>query len=172
LHVLVEACEQLAAVGRVDFELHAAGYVGASDRTYLKDLIRRAERGPLAGRFHYVGELDRPSKIAFLKSLDVFSTPTVYRESKGLPSLEAMACGVPVVLPAHGSFPEMVADTGGGVLCDANNPADLAAKIVALLDNPDRAARLGQSGRQAVYDRYHADKMARQTLQLYQRLLE
>ncbi|MEX2170281.1 MAG: glycosyltransferase family 4 protein [Pirellulales bacterium] len=172
LHLLVEACEQIATNGGFDVELHAAGYLGPSDRKYLEDITRRAERGPLAGRFRYVGELDRTGKIAFLKSLDVFSTPTVYRESKGLPALEAMACGVPVVLPAHGSFPEIVGDTGGGVLFAPHDTAGLAAQLAALLGDPERSANLGRAGKQAVFDRYHADKMAGRTLDLYRRLVK
>ena len=100
------------------------------------DSKQRAAAGPLAGRFKYLGELDRAQKIAFLQSLDVFSTPTVYRESKGLPALEAMANAVPVVLPDHGSFSEMIADTGGGLLCRPHDPADLAEKLAELLRDP------------------------------------
>lgn len=170
LHLLVDACEQLVTEGKHDIELHAAGYLGLSDRKYLDELTRRAEHGPLSGRFRYVGELDRPGKIAFLKSLNVFSTPTVYRESKGLPALEAMACEVPVVLPAHGSFPEMVADTKGGVLFEPLNTSDLAEKIATLLGDPDLAALHGKSGKKAVFDRYHADRMAGRTLDLYRSL--
>ncbi|MEM6329694.1 MAG: glycosyltransferase family 4 protein, partial [Planctomycetota bacterium] len=111
LHVLVDACERIA--GEHDFVLHAAGYLGAADRPYLDALQRRVDRGPLAGRFAYHGELDRGQKLAFLHSLAVFATPTVYRESKGLPAIEALAAGTPVVLPEHGAFPELVAETGG-----------------------------------------------------------
>ena len=96
---------------RTAFVVRAAGYLGAADRPYFESLQKRIAAGPLAGRFEYVGELDRPQKIAFLQSLDMFSVPTVYRESKGLPVLEAMANAVPVVLPDHGSFSELVADT-------------------------------------------------------------
>ena len=99
----------------------------ATGRT-SQQLEARAAAGPLAGRFQYLGELDRAQKIAFLQSLDVFSMPTVYRESKGLPALEAMANAVPVVLPDHGSFTEMIADTGGGLLHRPHDPADLADK--------------------------------------------
>ena len=119
------------------FELRAAGYLGAADRPYLESLRSAIAAGPLAGRFEYVGELDRPQKIAFLQSLDVFSVPTVYRESKGLPALEAMANAVPVVLPDHGSFSEMVADTGGGLLCRPHDPADLADKLGRASARPD-----------------------------------
>jgi glycosyltransferase involved in cell wall biosynthesis len=171
LHLLVEACEILAQRSDVPpFVLHAAGYLGGGDREYLRELQVRASKGPLAGRFNYHGELDRKRKIAFLQSLDVMSVPTVYRESKGLPALEAMANAVPVVLPDHGSFSEMVADTGGGLLCWPHDPADLAEKLAELLGDPLRAAELGLAGQQAIHERYHAAAMARQTLELYRSL--
>jgi glycosyltransferase involved in cell wall biosynthesis len=172
LHQLVEACERLAHRGDLPpFVLHAAGYLGEGDRPYLEQLQHRAATGPLAGRFHYHGELDRPKKIAFLQSLDLLSVPTVYRESKGLPVLEALANAVPVVLPDHGSFSEMVADTGGGLLCRPHDPADLADKLTELLRDPARAAQLGLAGQQAIQDRYYAAAMARQTFDLYRRLV-
>jgi glycosyltransferase involved in cell wall biosynthesis len=171
LHLLVEACERLAE--RTDiphFVIRAAGYLGAFDKPYLAKLRQRAASGPLAGRFEYVGELTRDEKIAFLQSLDVFSTPTVYRESKGLPMLEALANAVPVVVPDHGSFPEMVADTGGGLLHRPLDAADLADKLAELLQHPERAQEFGESGRRAVHDRYHAAQMARNTQELYHEL--
>ncbi|HEX4412333.1 MAG TPA: glycosyltransferase family 4 protein [Lacipirellulaceae bacterium] len=172
LHLLVEACELLAKQSDLPpFELRAAGYLGDGDRSYLKRLEDRAASGPLAGHFRYLGELDRAQKIAFLQSLDIFSTPTAYRESKGIPALEAMANGVPVVLPDHGSFSEMVDDTAGGVLHRPHDPADLASKLEQLLRDPLQAAQLGLAGQRAVQDRYHAAAMARQTRELYQTLL-
>jgi glycosyltransferase involved in cell wall biosynthesis len=171
LHLLVEACELLSDRPNVPpFELHAAGYLGKSDEGYLRNLDRRAATGKLAGKFRYHGEPDRQQKIDFLQSLHVFSTPTVYPESKGLPALEAMANGVPVVLPSHGSFPEMVAATGGGILFEPHNAADLADKLAELLQNPGYADELGQSGRKTVAERFHATAMADQTRQLYQQL--
>ena len=173
LHLLVEACEQLAQDPQHShLELHAAGHLGAGDRAFLRQLQQRAARGPLAGKFHYHGELDRKEKIAFLQSLHVFSTPTVYRESKGLPSLEAMANGVPIVVPDHGCFSELVADTCGGLLCRPHDPTDLAAKLGEVLGNREKADRLGNAGQLAVRDRYHAEAMARHTLALYAQLVQ
>jgi glycosyltransferase involved in cell wall biosynthesis len=172
LHLLVEACELLAKRNDVPpFVVHAAGYLGTNDRPYLERLESRAASGALAGRFNYLGELNRDQKIKFLQSLNVMSVPTVYRESKGLPALEAMANAVPVVLPDHGSFTEMIADTGGGLLCRPHDPADLAEKIAQLLRDSRRAAELGGAGQRAVHDRYHAGAMAQQTLALYQHLV-
>jgi glycosyltransferase involved in cell wall biosynthesis len=171
LHLLTEACELLARDGSVPpMELHAAGYLGVADRPYLAEIERRVAAGPLAGRFRYHGELDRAAKIAFLQSLDVMSTPTVYRESKGLPVLEAWANGVPVVVPRHGTFPELVAATGGGLLHEPLDAADLSATLARLLADPARGDQLGRAGQQSVRDHYHAEAMARRTLALYRDL--
>lgn len=181
LHLLIEAAEKLAShipLPRREgqgplpsFEVHAAGYLGGGDRDYLAAIERRVARGPLAGRFTYHGELDRAAKIAFLQSLDVLSLPTVYRESKGLPVLEAWANAIPVVLPNHGAFPEMVADADGGVLHRALDADDLAVRLDEVLRNPGQAADLGRRGQRAVHDRYHAAAMGRRTLDLYRGLV-
>ncbi len=168
LHLLVEACERLIEHYELpQIELHAAGYLGSSDRKYLQQIQKRVNQGPLVGKFRYHGELDRAGKIDFLQSLDVFSMPTVYRESKGLPLLEALANAVPAVVPQHGTFPELITDTGGGLLCQPHDAADLAAKLASLLTDLQRAKELGRVGQQAIRDRYHAQAMAKRTLSLY-----
>ncbi|MEM6656031.1 MAG: glycosyltransferase family 4 protein [Planctomycetota bacterium] len=168
LHVLVDACERIAADH--EFELHAAGYLGAADKPYLDELHARVARGPLAGRFRYRGEIDLEQKIDFLHSLAVFATPTVYRESKGLPAIEALAAGVPVVLPEHGSFPELVAESGGGLLHRPEDAGHLAERLAELLTDRERAATLGERGRRHVHEHRHAGRMAEQTLALYRSL--
>jgi len=172
LHQLAEALCLLAGERpRLPIRLVAAGYLGDADRPYLRRIeARLAERG-LADRFRYLGEVDRAAKIAFLQSLDLLSMPAVYREPKGLPVIEAWANGVPVVVPAHGVFPELVGDTGGGLLYEPHDAASLAAALGRLIDDPREAAACGRRGRQAVADRYHAALMARRTIEVYGRVL-
>jgi glycosyltransferase involved in cell wall biosynthesis len=172
LHLLVEACEHLARRSDVPrFELHAAGYLAPSDERYLRNLERRAAAGPLRGRFTYHGELSRYGKIEFLQSLDIFSTPTIYRESKGLPILEAWANGVPAVVPEHGTYPELAAQTGGALLHRPAGARDLADKLAVLLCNPERGDSMGRSAQAVVHSRHNARKMADDTLALYRRLV-
>ncbi len=172
LHLLVEACELLAQRGDVPpFELHAAGYLSPSDRPYLDDLRKRIAAGPLRDAFVYRGELTRQEKIAFLQSLDVFATPTVYPESKGLPIYEAWANGVPAVVPNHGTYPELLAATGGGLLHAPQNARDAADRMAELLLDPARAEAMGRSARDAVSSRFHARAMAEATLELYRQLI-
>ena len=110
------------------------------------------------------------SSVLILRSLDILSVPTTHREPKGLFVLEALAAGVPVVLPDHGVFPELVAATGGGCLAPPHDPSALAVSIAALLQDEPRRRRYAAAGRQAVHEHRHAEAMARATLAVIQKL--
>src|SRR6185436_21127026 len=126
-------------------------YLADRDRPYLREIEERLAGWGLAGSFEYLGEADRAGKIRFLQSLDLLSVPTTYREPKGLFALEALANGVPVVLPRHGAFPELIEATGGGVLVEPGSAGALAEALKALLLDPARRRELGRRGREAVH---------------------
>ena len=171
LHLLADAMAILSRDPAMPpFRVLAAGYLDEQDRPYLAEVQRKLAQQGLGDRFEYVGELDRAAKIAFLQSLDVMCLPSLLGESKGLPVLEAWANGVPVVLPAHGAFCEMVEDTGGGLLHEPGSAAALAEALGRMLREPGLADLCGRRARQAVHQRYHAQRMARQMIELYNRL--
>lgn len=174
LDLVAAAFRQLAAAlgGAGHVRLHVAGYLPPQHRRYLRDVERQLRGWGLAGDYHYAGEVTREQKIAFLAGLDVLAVGTTYPEPKGLYVLEALANGVPVVAPRHGAFPELLAETGGGVLVAPGDPAALAAALAELLRNPGRRERLGRAGREAVHARYGDEAMAAATLALYQGLVE
>jgi glycosyltransferase involved in cell wall biosynthesis len=168
LHQLADALKLLAADPDVPLvRVRAAGYLDPADRPYLAKIERRMADAGLSDRFQYVGELDHAGKIAFLQSLDLFCLPTVYRESKGLSVFEAWANGVSAVLPAHGAFPEMIADTGGGVLCPPGDATALAAALKLMILDPDFAAECGRRAQQVVHAQYNSEVMARRMIALY-----
>jgi glycosyltransferase involved in cell wall biosynthesis len=172
LHLLCEAFEILCRDADVPpVRLLAAGYLGKQDRPYLTQIRSRLANCGLADRFEYVGELDRREKIAFLQTLDVMSVPAVYRESKGIYVLEAWANGVPVVLPDHGTFTELIADTGGGILCRPNDAESLAQALKQMILDSEKQNKWGKRGHIAVRERYHAELAAKRTLDLYQSVL-
>jgi len=170
LHHLVEAFVELARA-RPEVRLRIAGYMAPRDHGYRNAQERVLAQAGLGQRVDWLGEVDREGKLDLLHSLDVFCMPTTYHESKGLPVLEALASGVPVVLPGHGAFPEMVEWTAGGVLVEPNSPAALVDGIVSLLDDAERRTAMGRSGRRAVHDRFSDDAMATATLKEYERVL-
>ena len=107
---------------------------------------------------------DHASKVRFLHDLDVLSVPTTYREPKGLYVLEALANGVPVVQPGHGSFPELLTATGGGLLVTPDDPDDLARGLHRLLADPALRLELGRKGRGAVHEHFSAAGEAGRTV--------
>ena len=171
LHLLVEALGAMKRLGMAPpFRLRVAGYIDKQDRPYLNDIRKRIASYRMADCFEYVGELDKRSKIAFLQSLDLLCLPGVICESKGLPVLEAWACGVPVVLPDRGAFSELVADTGGGLLYDPRKEGALVAALMRMLNDAAVAAECGRRGQAAVFERYTSAREAGEMLNFYRRL--
>ena len=171
LHNLIAAVELLLDDSSLPpFQVRAAGYLGQSDRHYLETIQRRVAGWKSPERFEYVGEVTRAEKIAFLHSVDCMSLPTVYRESKGLSVLEALANAVPVVLPNHGSFPEIIRTTGGGMLFAADHPEALAEALRQVLLNPADWAERGRRGREVIQREFNAGLMARRHQALYRGL--
>lgn len=171
LHLLVDAFRLLAAERPGKVRLRVAGYLGERDRKFLEEQEAKIRSWGLGDAYEYAGEIGREEKIRFIRSLDVLSVPTVYREPKGLFVLEALANGVPVVEPRHGAFPEVIEATGGGLLVEPGSPADLARGIGELLDDPARREELGRRGREAVLARFGDGTEAGNILALYRQVL-
>jgi glycosyltransferase involved in cell wall biosynthesis len=172
LHRLAEAFTWLAGQeGLPPLRLAAAGYLDESNRPYLDGIQSQLADEGLAERFEYAGELDRAAKIAFLQSLDVMSVPGVHPVSKGLAVLEAWANAVPVVLPDHGAFSEMVQDTGGGLLHEPENPQALAAALRRMIEDRAFAAECGRRAREFVHRQHTAPLAAERTMELYRALV-
>ena len=165
---LADAFIQLRGAGH-NCRLRVAGYLGASDQAYMDRVCDKLRDAGVFDAFDYVREPDRAEKLDFLRSLHVLSVPTEYHEAKGLYVLEAMACGVPVVQPRHGSFPELVEATGGGLLYDPTEADALAGAIAGLMDDSHRRRDLADRGRRSVLDSFTDEIMARNTWALYER---
>ena len=168
LHVLADAyhlLRQRTPDRRVRFEI--AGYLAPEHRDYLACIERKLNELGYANEVHYRGVLDRPSKLAFLRGLDVLSVPATYDEPKGMSLLEAMASGVPVVQPRRGSFPEIVEKTGGGLLVDDFDSESLARGLLSLIESPSLVAELGERAFAGVREHYSVSVMARRVVDVF-----
>lgn len=103
---------------------------------------RLAGAAPLGVRT--LGRVTKERLIELLQGATVFVYPSLY-EGFGLPPLEAMACGVPVVTSARSSLPEVVGEAG--VLVDPDDARAVAEGLLDLLRHPERARALGEAGR-------------------------
>jgi glycosyltransferase involved in cell wall biosynthesis len=168
LHLLAEAYRKLRKRdGFGPARLEVAGYLAPEHRSYLSGIEQQMLDAGLAAEFQYHGALDRDAKLRFLRKMDVHSVPTTYPEAKGLPVLEAMASGVPVVQPRWGSFTEMLDKTGGGALVEPEDSDSLAEELYSLWKNPERARDLGRRGALGVHQHYSVANMAERALEVY-----
>jgi glycosyltransferase involved in cell wall biosynthesis len=151
-------------------KLKASGWMGENNRPYFDEQVKRLEAAGLLTAFEHVECPTHDDKVRFMRSVDVLCVPTTYREPKGLYVLEAWANGIPVVLPAHGTFPELVEATGGGLLVDPDSIPELADALARVLTDYTFRFRAGAAGEAAVRDRFTADIMARETVALLERL--
>lgn len=140
LPLLIDGLRQLVARGDADYRLVLAG-----DGPCV-DWLRAEAAGGLAGRVALIGNLDRTALAASCASCDVFVHPNP-REPFGIGPLEAMASGVPVVVPNAGGVLEY-ASPDNAWLAEPTAPA-LAAAISAASRGDDRrvAAALATSRR-------------------------
>jgi glycosyltransferase involved in cell wall biosynthesis len=169
LHVLVDAFLELRRMAGMDnVQLHIAGWLGEHHRPYAESQFAKLRSAGLSDAFQFIGEVDRRGKAEFLRTIDLMSVPATHREPKGLFVLESLAAGVPVVLPNHGAFPELIASTGGGCLTPPHDPNALAGAIADLLRDEPRRRQHAAAGRQAVLEHRHAEAMARATLEVFQ----
>lgn len=170
-HRLVEAFIKLRQTpGAPTAKLRVSGWLGESNYSYFHDQVGLLDSAGLGEDFEYVECPTHDAKARFMRSIDVLCVPTVYREPKGLYVLEAWANGVPVVLPAHGAFPELVEATGGGLLVAPDSTDELAAGLRVMLTDHAFRARAGLAGEAAVRDRFTAESMARETVALLERI--
>jgi glycosyltransferase involved in cell wall biosynthesis len=173
LDTLVEAFILLKKRGTIPhLRLKIGGSCGPSDQAFVAELRRRLGASGCLGDVEFYLNLDRAAKIAFLKSLTVFSVPALYGEAFGLYLAEAMAAGVPVVQPRIAAFPEMIEASGAGELCEPGDPGSLANGLERVLRDPARRGELAAAARQAAAQLYSARRMAEETLQALAHVLE
>jgi glycosyltransferase involved in cell wall biosynthesis len=168
LHVLADAYKIFRERnGAGASRLEVGGYLAPEHRDYLRGVERRMKAWGLASEFNYRGALERDAKIKFLRGLDAFSLPATYDEPKGLSLIEAMACGVPVVVPRRGAFTELIERTGGGLLVEPDDARALADGLYSLRRDHALADELGRAGAAGVREHYSVARMADRALEVY-----
>jgi len=172
LDTLADAFILLRRRGKVPhLKLRLGGSCGPGDDPFVRQIRRRFEAAGVLQDVEFHPNLDRERKIAFLRSLSVFSVPARYGEAFGLYVIEALAAGVPVVQPRTAAFPELIAATGGGLLAEPGSGEALATVIEELLLNSERARDLGATGRRAVFEKFGARAMATSMLDVWGKTL-
>jgi glycosyltransferase involved in cell wall biosynthesis len=141
-------------------ELRIAAKVDEKDKAYFEEIVRPLLREP---GIEFVGEISDGQKEEFLGNARALIFPIDWPEPFGLVMIEALACGTPVLARRAGSVPEVLEDGVTGFMGD---DADDLVRAVDRIDDLDRRAC-----RRAFEDRFSDERMTRDYLEIYQRLL-
>jgi glycosyltransferase involved in cell wall biosynthesis len=120
----------------------------------------------LGNKVRFIGEVPGGRLVRLYQGARIFALPSVY-EGFGLPALEAMACGVPVIASTGGSLPEVVGTAG--ILIDPHDVDGWANALERLLLDPQEEKRLREAGSQQAAN-FSWNKAASQTWELYRRI--
>jgi glycosyltransferase involved in cell wall biosynthesis len=136
---LLDAYARLAARRHDLPPLVLAGRATAAARAWLEQI----DRTPLKGLARHIGYVDPANRQALYEGARFLVQPS-YEEGFGLPVLEAMTLGVPVVAANRGALPEVLGDAG--LLFDPLDPEHLAAAVERAIDDPSFAVRARSAG--------------------------
>jgi glycosyltransferase involved in cell wall biosynthesis len=163
---LLDAYERLILAGeRFSFpDLVLAGNATEEARPWLD----RIARPPLAGHVRHIGYVDPANRQALYGGARLLVMPS-FEEGFGIPVLEAMACGVPVVASNRGSLPEVLGDAGP--LVNPHEPDEIAGAMTRVLDDESyRSACVSKGVLRARQFNWH--RTARLVYDVYQQVAE
>ena len=188
VHVLLEAFRALCE-GRDDLRLELIGDEALPPRSmqvrldeeprvrrlarfygrpgYLRPLLAELPAA-VAERVTHTTWIEHDRMRAAYGRAAVVVLPSVWEEPFGMPAVEAMAAGRPVVASRVGGLPEVVRDGETGLLVPPDDPGALARAVATVLDDAELGRRLGEAGRRRARERFSWDAVARRTESLYE----
>jgi glycosyltransferase involved in cell wall biosynthesis len=129
--------------------------------------VRRwASEAGVLERIRLTGRVASKELVNLYRRAAVVVVPSRY-EGFGLPAVEAMACGTPVVAARSGALPEVLDLTGGGILAERDNPLSIAGAIQKLLENTETRTLMARRGRERVAETLSWPKVAAATAAVY-----
>jgi len=141
----------------------------ADNDNYVK-LAKFAAKLGVADRVIFTGAVGYAALPPLLRSADLVISTCQY-EPSGTSSLQAMACGTPVIAPPVGGHMDAVVDGTTGIIVPPDRPAVLAQRIRQLLAHPMLIEAYGVAAADRVRSRYSWDRIAGETLAVYGRVM-
>jgi L-malate glycosyltransferase len=142
------------------------------DGPQRKEYEELAAKLNIADKTVFTGRVPNDEVPDYINKMDIFAVPsTENSESFGVAAVEAMACGVPVVVSDVGGLPEVVIDGETGYVVPKESPDQLADKFNYLIENPQLKEKIGKQAVQHVKEQYNWVDNANGMLNLYDQTL-
>jgi glycosyltransferase involved in cell wall biosynthesis len=148
----------------------SGGYTG-DDKSFIMKQMKKISKAGFSESVKIYPEFAGLEKREFLGSIDVLCVPVRKHDGYGLYLLEANAAGVPVIQPATGAFPEIIARTGGGITYNPDTIMQLADTLEKYLIEKETLKKLGREGKENVIKNLSLVKMSEGLSEVYKSVI-
>lgn len=140
--------------------------VGGPDNNYRRQLEKMFGGLGVADRVVFAGMLAGSEKLEALSRADIFTLPS-YSEGFSMAILEAMACGLPVVITNRCNFPEVAAAKAGKII--EPDAGRLAREMESFLNDSALRGKTGENARKLIKEKFTLEKITGQMIEMYRR---
>lgn len=151
--------------------LKLSGGYTADDKKYVKKQIRKLKKADVFQDVEFVEDNLPENRYKFFNQLTILTVPVLKGEAFGTYQLESLACGIPLVQPALGAFPEIIEQTAGGVTYSPNTADAISGKWKEVLSNPEKIVEMSINGEKSVADKFAIDTVSKKVLAIYKTLV-
>lgn len=150
----------IEAMSAIVHEIPQAHLVLVGEGPYREHLVKLVQKHSLDGYVTFIGRIQYAELPMYICLGDVFAMPSRSRfrglevEGLGIVYLEASACGLPVIAGASGGAPDAVIEGVTGVVVDGQDSAAIAVAAINLLNDHERAAKMGSAGRDWIVQKW------------------
>lgn len=159
--VFMEAAREL---WQSNSEIHFTIIGNAYDELYYTECVNYIKEQRMEEAFSIYHGINNASE--YIDLFDLLVVPSLYDESFGLISVEAMACGIPVVAFSCGGIPEVVQNMRDGLVVPVGDAHKMSEAIKWLIEHPDKRAEMGKNGREDYQTKFFVEVMAKRYLDI------
>jgi len=154
--------------GLKGLRLRATGGVTPADTAFVDRIQQRLREAGVVESADIRREFDAAPDASFYGGLTVMSAPARDGEAFGMHIVESMSRGIPVVQPAITAYPEIIGESGGGLLYEPEEKDGLENALRTVLSNADQARQMGREGYKYARERFSVERMAKDMIALYE----
>jgi glycosyltransferase involved in cell wall biosynthesis len=140
--------------------LKAQLFLAPADAGSYMSRLKSQLTADISAKVAFRGTIGHPDLAEHYYDADIFAFPSLSDEGFGIPPVEAMAAGTPVVATRSGGVVETVKDGEPGVLIPKNDASALARALLELLENDTARETIGRAGRKRALDYFTWDRVA------------
>lgn len=150
-------------------EVPNAFFVIGGDGPLFNYHLSLARKLGISENIIFTGRISRSKVVHYYAACNIFVIPSLI-EAFGLVTVEAMACGKPVIGTSVGGIPDIINDGLNGCLVKPRDSENLADKIILLLENPRLIKKMGKAGRKIAEENFSLERRMKRITELYDSL--